>query len=217
MRHAPTWYRRTMRTPRLFAMLALLAACRDGNPPTGTTTITEDLHRVRVRHVLLLSIDGMHAIDLSTYVSSHPRSALAWLAGNGVTYTDAHAPRPSDSFPGLLAQVTGGNPGSTGVYYDDSYDRRLSPPGSNCATRGTEVVYDESVDFDNTRLDAGGGINPALLPLDGDRGCTPVYPHQFLRVNTIFEVIKASGRRTAWSDKHPAYDIVNGPSGAGGD
>ena len=159
----------------------------------------------------------MHAIDLSRYVSSHPRSALAWLTGNGVTYTDAHAPRPSDSFPGLLAQVTGGNPGTTGVYYDDSYDRRLSPPGSNCATRGTEVVYDESVDFDNTRLDAGGGINPALLPLDGDRGCTPVYPHQFLRVNTIFEVVKAAGGRTAWADKHPAYDIVNGPSGAGVD
>lgn len=27
--------------------------------------------------------------------------------------------------------------------------------------------------------------------------------------------MKASGKRTAWSDKHPAYDILNGPSGAG--
>src|SRR5262249_41682232 len=44
-----------------------------------------------------------------------------------------------------------------------------------------------------------------------------VYPHSFLRVNTIFEVIKTAGLRTAWSDKHPAYDIVNGPSGQGVD
>src|SRR5262249_51918563 len=33
--------------------------------------------------------------------------------------------------------------------------------------------------------------------------------------NTIMEVIHQSGRRTAWSDKHPAYEIVSGPSGKG--
>jgi hypothetical protein len=32
-------------------------------------------------------------------------------------------------------------------------------------------------------------------------------------VKTIFEVIHAAGGYTAWSDKHPAYDLVNGPSG----
>jgi hypothetical protein len=36
-------------------------------------------------------------------------------------------------------------------------------------------------------------------------------------VNTIFEVIKAAGLRTAVSDKHPSYDILNGPSGTGVD
>src|SRR5262249_23727857 len=35
------------------------------------------------------------------------------------------------------------------------------------------------------------------------------------RVNTIFEVARAAGLYTAWSDKHQAYDIVNGPSGKG--
>ena len=34
-------------------------------------------------------------------------------------------------------------------------------------------------------------------------------------MNTIFEVVRGSGGYTAWSDKHPAYDLVNGPSGAG--
>ena len=30
-------------------------------------------------------------------------------------------------------------------------------------------------------------------------------------------MIKRGGARTAWSDKHPAYDFVNGPSGTGVD
>ncbi|HEX9100624.1 MAG TPA: alkaline phosphatase family protein, partial [Polyangia bacterium] len=47
--------------------------------------------------------------------------------------------------------------------------------------------------------------------------CEPVFPHQFIRVNTIFEVAKTFGLHTAWSDKHPAYELVNGPSGAGVD
>ena len=45
-----------------------------------------------------------------------------------------------------------------------------------------------------------------------------MYPHNALRVNTLFEVIKAEhAGRTAWADKHPAYDLVNGPSGKGVD
>src|ERR1700746_2981404 len=57
-------------------------------------------------------------------------------------------------------------------------------------------------------------LNPAALPVD-PATCAPVYPHQYLRVNTIFEVARAAGLRTAWSDKHPAYEILNGPSGQG--
>lgn len=170
----------------------------------------EDIH-----HVLLLSVDGLHAVDLERYISTHPNSAMAQLAHMGVLYPNASTTRPSDSFPGLLSMVTGGTPRSTGVFYDDSYDRTLSAPGSNCQTTGTEVLYDESIDFDSTKLDGGGGINPAALPLDPAHGCTPVYPHSYLRVNTIFEVIRAAGMRTAWSDKHPSYEILNGPSGKG--
>ena len=54
-------------------------------------------------------------------------------------------------------------------------------------------------------------IDPALLPVD-PRTCTPVYPHSYLKVNTVFEVLRAHGLRPAWSDKHPAYDILQGPS-----
>lgn len=33
----------------------------------------------------------------------------------------------------------GGTPAQHGVYYDVSYDRKLSPPGSKCKTKGTVV------------------------------------------------------------------------------
>ncbi|MFD0331500.1 alkaline phosphatase family protein [Streptacidiphilus monticola] len=57
-------------------------------------------------------------------------------------------------------------------------------------------------------------INPAKLPVD-PKTCKPVYPHSYLKVNTVFEVVRQAGLRTAWSDKHAAYDILNGPSGKG--
>jgi predicted AlkP superfamily pyrophosphatase or phosphodiesterase len=71
----------------------------------------------RVSHVLLISVDGLHQVDLARWVSGHPDSTLAKLSRNGVTYTNAKATTPSDSFPGLLALVTGGTPKVTGVYY----------------------------------------------------------------------------------------------------
>jgi hypothetical protein len=171
----------------------------------------------QIKHVLLMSVDGLHDIDLANFVATHPGSALAGLLAHGVHYSNAASARPSDSFPGLLAMITGGSPRSTGIYYDDSYDRNLSAPGSDCSARGTEVVYDESIDIKPDAIDGGGGLNEALLPRDPANGCKPVYPHQFLRVNTIFEVAKAAGLLTAWSDKHPAYELVNGPSGKGVD
>ena len=170
-----------------------------------------------MKHVLLISIDGMHEKDLTNFIAANPSSALAGLAGHGTHYSMASSAKPSDSFPGLLAMLTGGSPKSTGVYYDDSYDRALSAPGSDCKVKGTEVVYDESIDKNPDAIDGGGGIDEAKLPRDGANGCKVVYPHEFLRTNTIFEVAKAAGMKTAWSDKHPAYEIVNGPSGKGVD
>ncbi len=188
-----------------------------------------------IKHVLLISIDGMHSLDFTNCSQGLPSinggssycPNLAQLAQSGVVYTNAMTPRPSDSFPGLMALITGGSPRTTGGYYDVSYDRALSPPavttpygivgGANLcpSMRGTQVGFDEQIDTDYTKLDGGGGINPMFLPRDPANNCAPVYPHNFLRVNTMFEVAKASGYYTAWSDKHPSYDFVNGPSGKG--
>jgi Type I phosphodiesterase / nucleotide pyrophosphatase len=78
---------------------------------------------------------------------------------------------------------------------------------------GSQVGFDEEIDIDLTKLDAGGGINPAFLPRDPKNNCAPVYPHTFIRVNTLFEVVKAAGGYTAWSDKHQSYELVKGRSG----
>src|SRR5262249_5396215 len=69
---------------------------------------TQHTRSSRVQHVLLISVDGLHALDVANYVHSHPNSALAELASHGVTYSNARTPANSDSFPGLLALMTGG-------------------------------------------------------------------------------------------------------------
>src|SRR6266851_971150 len=182
---------------------------------TGRPSRANFEERHDISRVLLLSIDGMHAVDLANYVRNNPDSTLAQLSGTGVTYSNASTSKPSDSFPGLLSMVTGGSPLSTGVFYDDAWDRSLSPPGSHCSTVGTRVQWKQNLDVDPNSVDTT--IDPAKLPLDPSADCTPVYPHQYLRVNTIFEVIKQSGKRTAWSDKHPGYEMLNGPTGTGVD
>ncbi len=191
--------------------------------------------RPAAQHVILLSVDGMHQSDLTWYVTNHPGSTLARLTGTGREFTNATTPFPSDSFPGIVGQATGGNPSSTGIYYDDSYNHALLPAGTtDCrhATPGAEVQYFEAADKNLTRLDAGQGltglpnsilrmtgnpdlvIDPAKLPVD-PASCQPVYPHSYLKVNTIFEVARNAGLRTAWSDKHASYEVLNGPSGTG--
>ena len=178
----------------------------------------------RYARVLLISIDGFHRVDMQNWVGNHPDSTLAQLSRHGTNYSAALTTTPSDSFPGMIAQVTGATPRSAGVFYDDSYDRTMYAPGSNCVgVPGTETQFAENIDKDKTRLDAGGTlgqpisqIDPAQLPMRYVNGvCEVVYPHQFIRVNTVFEVIRSHGGYTAWCDKHPAYDILNGPSGKG--
>ena len=55
-------------------------------------------------------------------------------------------------------------------------------------------------------------IDPGQLPID-PATCKPVYPRQYLRVNTIFQVAHDAGMRTAWADKHAAYELISGHSG----
>jgi Type I phosphodiesterase / nucleotide pyrophosphatase len=180
----------------------------------------------KIKHVLLISVDGLHALDVANYVADpkHSHSALAELAGHGITYSNARTPANSDSFPGLLALVTGGSPISGGVFYDVSYNRGIyDPSNTTCSGKaGNMQVFDESIDkYSGTPPNALSlnVIDPTALPnhLDENGNCVRLFPHQALKTNTIFEVVKANGGHTAWADKHPAYDLVNGPSGKGVD
>jgi hypothetical protein len=202
---------------------------------TARPALVRGGHPADVQHVLLISVDGLHQQDLTWYVKTHPDSTLAALDHEGVEYSDAMTPFPSDSFPGMVGQVTGGDPGVTGVYYDDTWNHNVFPAGTTSCSGpapGGEVGYEEALDIDQTRLDAGQGlpglpgsilrmtsnprrvINPANLPVSA-RTCKPIYPNRYLKVNTIFNVIRDHGLRTAWSDKHPAYLVLSGPQGNG--
>lgn len=193
------------------------------------------------QHVLLISVDGMHAVDLANWIQAHPDSNFAKLANSGIIYPNTFTTAPSDSYPGMLAQVTGSTPKTAGLFYDDSYDRKeypsvnyylsqgLTDPGCT-GNSGTEVTNFEELDKGynfSTQLvsdyTGGGTLGQVYTQLDTNNmqrhivggKCVPVYPHDYVRTNTIFEVIKAGGLYTAWSDKHPAYEDLSGPSGKG--
>src|ERR1700689_15278 len=199
----------------------------------------DDYRHQHIRHVLLISIDGMHALDFincSKGISEANGGKsycpnLAELAETGVNYLDTATSKPSDSFPGLMALVTGGSPRTVGAFYDVAYDRSLAPPlhatGNGLAGGtytpgafpGTTTEYDEGIDINQNLLNGGaptgdGGIasiDPTKLVRDPSKGCAPVYPWNFVRTNTIFGVVHAAGGYTAWSDKHPSYSAVSGP------
>jgi hypothetical protein len=216
-------------------------------PGTGTSAKNLDNNGHHngngIQHVLLISIDGMHALDfincaqgISGVNGGAPYCPnLAALAATGIDYLDTSTSKPSDSFPGLMALVTGGSPRSVGAFYDVAYDRSLDPPATTTGNgvagapdlcspgtppTGTTTEFDEGIDINKLALNGGapagvdGGIasiDPNKLERDPANGCAPIYPWNFVRTNTIFGVVHGAGGYTAWSDKHPSYSSVSGP------
>jgi Type I phosphodiesterase / nucleotide pyrophosphatase len=221
---------------RAAAVVATAATALGGAAVASAATgPANDGHSSGVRHVLLISVDGLHQQDLAWYVGAYPHSVLAALDHRGLEFSNASTPFPSDSSPGMTAQVTGGNPRSTGIYYDDTWNHDVFPAGTtNCSgpVPGGEAAYEEFIDKNSSALDAGQGlpglpgsilnmtanplkvIDPAKLPVN-PKTCQPIYPNQYLQVNTVFNVARDHGLRTAWSDKHAAYQMFDGPSGNG--
>ena len=205
---------------------ALLAAT-----PYAPASASGGVGSGKFKHVLLISVDGLHALDYLNCVSGGYCPNLAALGTSGVNYLNTSTSKPSDSFPGLMAIMTGGTPRTMGVNYDVAYDRLLNPPAvttgnglpaGSCSPgatpSGTTTEYDEGISIDQSQLTGGaltgdGGVS-AIDPskLVRDKFCNPVYPWNFVRDNTIYGVIHAAGGYTAWSDKHPSYSSVGGPS-----
>lgn len=229
----------------VLAAAALVLAL--GSVSHGTAVEAGGVGIGKIKHVVLISVDGMHAIDF--YNCQHGIAGvndgdpycpnMAALANTGINYVNVTSSRPSDSFPGLAALTTGGSPKTTGMYYDVAYDRSLDQPtittgtglaGGACEAyglpTGTTTDYDQGIEFDDTKLNGGapgasptdGGIasiDPRKLVRDPQMGCMPVYPWNFVRVNTIFSVVHAAGGYTAWIDKHASYSFTAGPGGKG--
>ncbi|MGC2209196.1 MAG: alkaline phosphatase family protein [Candidatus Korobacteraceae bacterium] len=166
---------------KTLALLSLAALCSMG------TAIAEDnnSHQNQIKHVLLISVDGMHAVDflncakgISTVNNGQPYCpALASLGKSGINYVAASTSKPSDSFPGLIALATGGSPALTGVYYDVAYARNYDAPavttGNGLAAgpctpyatpTGTTTEYEEGIDIDQTKLNGGA---PGAALTDG--------------------------------------------------
>jgi len=228
---------------KTLVLLSLAAACSVG---TAVAQKNDNFHqghineRNGIRRVLLISVDGMHAVDfqncangISTANNGVPYCpAIAALSKTGVNYVSASTSKPSDSFPGLTAIITGGSPAFTGVYYDVAYSRALDGPAvmtgngngpgtctPGAAPTGFTTEYEEGIDIDKTKVNGGapgasltdGGIaslDPTKIDRDPANGCNPVMPWQFVRANSIFSVIHQAGGFAAWSDKHPAYSSV---------
>jgi hypothetical protein len=138
-----------------------------------------------IRRVLLISIDGMHAVDflnctngISSINNGAPYCpALAALGKTGINYVAASTSKTSDSFPGLTAIVTGGSPAFTGVYYDVAYSRNFDAPAKttgnglgagpctvNGTPTGTTTEYEEGIDIDQTKVNGGA---PGAALTDG--------------------------------------------------
>ena len=225
------------------SLLASLLALAIATAPLelSAATPSKNLHNPHniIQRVLLVSVDGMHSLDFVNCAKGVPGvnggapycPNLAALGATATTYLNASTSKPSDSFPGLMALMTGGSPRSVGAFYDVAYDRSLAPPkvttgnglaGGPCGlsnVTGTTTEFDEGIDIDQTQLNGGaasgdGGIasiDANRLERDPKQGCAPVYPWNFVRTNTIFGVIHGAGGYTAWSDKHPSYSSVSGP------
>src|SRR5580704_4604486 len=234
-------------TAKKLVVAAIAAAVMLALSPRGTAADAGKVGSKHIKHVLLLSIDGMHAVDFYNCANGMAGvnggnaycPNLSALSQTGINYVATASSMPSDSFPGLAALVTGGSPRTTGSYYDVAYDRSLAPPmnttgtglaGGTCtpyaAPPGTTTDFDQGIDLDDTKLNGGapgaspteGGIaslDPTKLVRDPAAGCAPVYPWNFVRVNTIFSVVHQAGGYTAWIDKHPSYSMVAGPGGTG--
>ena len=158
---------------KTFVLLSLAAACLMG---TAIAQTNNTFLKGNIKHVLLISVDGMHAVDLencargiSTINNGEPFCpAMAALARTGVNYVAASTTKTSDSFPGLIGLITGGSPAFTGVYYDVAYSRNYDAPAKTtgnglgagpctpfAAPTGTTTEYEEGIDIDQTKLNGG--------------------------------------------------------------
>jgi hypothetical protein len=186
-----------MRTKRLFTtvssilfLVTILVQAAVAQGPVGN-------QKNHIRRVLLVSIDGMHAVDYLNCSQGVPGvnsgqpycPNLAKLGATAVNYLDTSTSRPSDSFPGLMTIVSGATPRLHGAFYDVAYDRVFAPPttttgnglkGGPCIPNqpnGTSTEYEEGIDINQMYLNGIDGISTK----NGDGGINSIDPLRLVR------------------------------------
>ncbi|HSZ63837.1 MAG TPA: alkaline phosphatase family protein [Terriglobales bacterium] len=178
---------------KALAVLSLAVACS----MNLATAQSSNFLQGKIKRVLLISVDGMHAVDylncangISTINNGQPFCpAIAALGQRAINYVAASTSKTSDSFPGLTAIVTGGSPAYTGVYYDVAYSRNYDAPAKTTGNglgagpctpfatpTGTTTEYEEGIDFDKTKLNGGA---PGATLTDG--GVNSIDPKKLVR------------------------------------
>src|ERR1700681_3956557 len=129
---------------RMKAARAAVAALVVGMPVALSTSGAVAARQDQVKHVVLISVDGLHQSDLEWYVANHPSSELAKLTHRGAEFSNARTSDPSDSDPGGTALMTGGDPRATGVFYDVEYSHAVYEAGTTTCTgpTGGDVIFD---------------------------------------------------------------------------
>jgi predicted AlkP superfamily pyrophosphatase or phosphodiesterase len=82
-----------MRLKKLYSVLltllliVLLPSLLTFGSPASAVSADQapSLSDARFKHVLLISVDGLHAQDLARYIKANPHSTLAALSKRGVT------------------------------------------------------------------------------------------------------------------------------------
>ena len=133
----------------------------------------DDSEHENYKYVAVFSVDGLHSSDVGKYVSLRPKSTIADLLETGYEYTNAFTSAPSDSFPGSLNVFTGASPRTTGVWYDDVWDRSFYPPFSVSKTRCEGPAGAEGATLCKAMLDVSADTD-AQSPMMKARITTPL-------------------------------------------
>lgn len=63
---------------------------------TLTLSLSAHADSITAKHVLLISIDGLHEMDVANFIKANPESTMAKLAAHGTHFTNASSAKPSD-------------------------------------------------------------------------------------------------------------------------
>jgi len=164
--------------------------CRCMREPPWRTR--RHLNLIKSSTCWLISVDGLHALDLSNFCRHSRRFNSRGTRPSWRHILEQFHIEPVRFIPRSCIV------GDRRIAGHDRTFGTTTPTTVRCRRRcrlmvwailaavarakiGTNVAWDEAVDIDLTRLDAGGGLNPNFLVRNPNNGCKTILPHEYLR------------------------------------